>query len=438
MEVRMKRFMGIGVVLLLCGSLSVFASGQTEPDGGSGQAEPVEIEFMNWMESSELEGWAEALTAFESTYPSIDLVVNSVPGSAGYEDKLKIRVLTDDAPELFQAATSAYFKSLASEGLVFALDEQIENDEEFDIDQYPERLLTAFSVEDQIFGLPKDISVPGLIFNLDLFDAAGMEYPDESWTWQQLRTAAEELSRDDNGDGETDVFGFAAFKLNFVLVDPAFYTVTDGPGATNYHRGDRVTLNDPRNVEALEFFRGMFFDDKSAPSAASQLNPVDLFNTGRIAMLYGATHMFPALYSGDTDFGVTMLPSGEGGVRAATLMTSGFAVSENAGNVDAAWEAIKFMSYGEGNRLLSVSSGSVPATTQYLDAYLTDEMIDIGFESLLKMTDHVVAWNYGVNGSEFRRGYGSFLDAVFTQPSASVKDLADEATAELRTLFEPF
>jgi ABC-type glycerol-3-phosphate transport system substrate-binding protein len=155
-------------------------------------------------------------------------------------------------------------------------------------------------------------------------------------------------------------------------------------------------------------------------------------------MLYGATHMFPALYDGGIDFGVTMLPTGEGGARAATLMTSGFAISQNAGNTGAAWEAIKFMSYGEGNRLLSVSSGSVPATTRYLDGYLTDEMIDIGFESLLKMTDHVVAWNYGANGSELRRAYGSFLDAVFTQPSADVQELADEATAELQTLLEPF
>ena len=59
-----------------------------------------------------------------------------------------------------------------------------------------------YSPNGQSYGMPKDFDTIALYYNKDLFDAAGVEYPNADWTWDDLKTAAEKLTKN-------DVYGFA-------------------------------------------------------------------------------------------------------------------------------------------------------------------------------------------------------------------------------------
>ncbi len=37
-----------------------------------------------------------------------------------------------------------------------------------------------------MYGVPKDKDTVCLVYNKEMFDAAGVAYPDESWTWDDL------------------------------------------------------------------------------------------------------------------------------------------------------------------------------------------------------------------------------------------------------------
>ena len=37
-----------------------------------------------------------------------------------------------------------------------------------------------------LYAVPKDKDTVGLVYNKEMFDAAGVAYPDESWTWDDL------------------------------------------------------------------------------------------------------------------------------------------------------------------------------------------------------------------------------------------------------------
>jgi multiple sugar transport system substrate-binding protein len=427
-----KRTMMVFVVFLLCSTL-VFAAGEKEEK----KAEVMEVEFMNWMEQAELEGWETIFESFKEKFPNVEFNLNSIPGGTAYQDKLKVRVMTDDAPEVFQSSVKIYFKTLCKNGFVLPLDERGKNDPDFDFNDYSQKILNAFTVDDQIYALPKDNSVMGLIYNKEMFDENGMEYPNTNWRWDDLKAAAQKLSKDTNNDGNTDVFGFASFRMKQMWLDTLFLIGYGGPGACNYQKGDKLTIDHPENIEAFEYFREMFLEHRSAPDPSSQLNAVELFNAGKLGMMVGATHMLPGLFEGPTDFRVTMTPMNEEGDRAITLLTSGFAVSKNARQLDTAWEVIKYLSYGEGNKILSQSSGSVPATSKYYDVFLTDEMKAIGMETMLNMTEYQYARNYGKNEEEFMQEYQRLIDEVFTTKRPA-GELVDKALPGLKKKFEPF
>ena len=49
--------------------------------------------------------------------------------------------------------------------------------------------------------LPQNLSSLVVYYNRDLFDAAGVPYPEAGWTWAEFLDAAKALTRDIDGDG---------------------------------------------------------------------------------------------------------------------------------------------------------------------------------------------------------------------------------------------
>ena len=50
--------------------------------------------------------------------------------------------------------------------------------------------LEAYKTPEGYFGLPRDFQTIVLYYNKAMFDAAGVAYPTEDWTWDDLRTTA--------------------------------------------------------------------------------------------------------------------------------------------------------------------------------------------------------------------------------------------------------
>jgi multiple sugar transport system substrate-binding protein len=53
-----------------------------------------------------------------------------------------------------------------------------------------------------------------LLYNKDLFDKAGIPYPNNNWKWEDLRNAAKKLTKNNNGDGKTYQWGKALKQLS--------------------------------------------------------------------------------------------------------------------------------------------------------------------------------------------------------------------------------
>ena len=78
----------------------------------------------------------------------------------------------------------------------------------FDLTALADAGVAHFTTPEGQFGLPRDLNVVGLYYNKAMFDAAGIPYPDDTWTWDTLVEVGKQLTLDKDGDGQTDQWGF--------------------------------------------------------------------------------------------------------------------------------------------------------------------------------------------------------------------------------------
>lgn len=109
--------------------------------------------------------------------------------------------------------------------------------------------MDAYEYEGGQYGLPHDSSVFAYAYNKDLFDAAGLEYPnpDKPYTYEEFVEVCKALTKDTDGDGEVDQWG-CAFWPN-LMIQPWLYT-----NGTSFLTDDykAVNVEDPKFVEAMD------------------------------------------------------------------------------------------------------------------------------------------------------------------------------------------
>ncbi len=200
---------------------------------------------------------------------------------------------------------------------------------------YPS-LVAAATIDGDLYCLPKDVSVLGLFYNMDLFDDAGIPYPSENWTWAELGSAAKAVS-------DLPTVRFTPFGL--VLDDDVsrwlpFFLQAGG-------RLDPQMLDRTRTYEAvgeaLSFYDGLLTDAYAIQPEyfrSSWGGPV--FGNGRVGMAIEGNWLAPYLDAEypNTRYGVTPLPAGPAG-NGTVAFGSCYAVSVDSENPTAALAVIE-------------------------------------------------------------------------------------------------
>jgi multiple sugar transport system substrate-binding protein len=134
-----------------------------------------------------LEDLDTIIAAFETEHPEIDVVVEDAPFT-DYFTLLQAGIASGDAPDVFEL-NCENFVTYAANDTLLDMSGMVSEDAPF----YP-RALEAFSYEGKQLALPESFSDVLLFYNADLFDAAGLEYPTNEWTWADATAAAGQAS----------------------------------------------------------------------------------------------------------------------------------------------------------------------------------------------------------------------------------------------------
>lgn len=339
-------------------------------DGGTNGEISGEITFSTWGSLEEKKINEDIIAAFEAKYPGTKVHLEYIPDE--YTTKIETMFLGKNPPDVIYGHPR-YFTKWASQGLLMNLNDRFAaNPELLDDTKYNTALYDAFTYKGEQIATVNGSDTFLLYYNKDLFDAAGVEYPNDSWTWADLIDAAQKLTIFDE-NGKPKQFG--------ITVDgwyAAVQALTFAHGGRWYDdmvNPTKVLFNSPETVAALTTMQDLIFKHKAAPTAADSTVLGGGFDSGKIAM--DITGVWSIVYRSDnTDFkwDLANLPVNPGQERMTAALYAGYAIPKSTKNPELAWEFAKFMQSEEAQRLLA-SSGLI--TVIHRDIATSDEVLNI-------------------------------------------------------------
>ena len=240
-------------------------------------AEPVTVNYANFNSSGGNEATLEAMyEAFHEEYPDITVEIETI----GYDDyftTMQTRIAGGTAPDCFEMNIEN-FGAYASNGILAPI-------ENLETDAVNETALSAFTYDGVQYGVPENFSTVILVYNKDLFDQAGLEYPTSDWTREDVDAAAEAIRA--LGD---DIFGiYQPVTYN------EFYKVAAQYGGSLLNE-DRTefTINSEANVAALQSMADRVQKTNVQPTEEQMggMGDWDLFESGRLGMIPTGTWCF--------------------------------------------------------------------------------------------------------------------------------------------------
>jgi multiple sugar transport system substrate-binding protein len=156
------------------------------------------------------------------------------------------------------------------------------------------------------YGLPADFNSRFIYLNLNRLKEEGLAVPPETWTFDDLRSYAQKLTR--QSGGQTTQYGFQINVGRSFDADPYFFNF-GVPGPLAGSAMDKPTMGDPNFPKVVQLLQDMIQKDGSSPAPGQKVS-LD-FTKGTLAMFSG-NHGSALAYQKQqfTDFAVQFFPKG--------------------------------------------------------------------------------------------------------------------------------
>ncbi|MCU0612009.1 MAG: extracellular solute-binding protein [Candidatus Eisenbacteria bacterium] len=155
----------------------------------------------------------------DATHPSVQRVFDEYretqpdfslrfgPGKANLLlEKLLLMAKEGHLPDVIMFKT-AWTKDLAARGILKPLPMELAEAVRTNV---MDVLLPVVQGDEYVWAVPYDMDVRLIHYRRDLVDSTGLPPPRIGWTYEEFTALARALTRDTNGDGAPDIWGFAA------------------------------------------------------------------------------------------------------------------------------------------------------------------------------------------------------------------------------------
>ncbi|MDO8121687.1 extracellular solute-binding protein [Isoptericola sp. b490] len=155
--------------------LAACSGGSSSPGGDSsssgGGNEPVTLTF--WHNSTTGEGkayWDEVAKAYEDANPNVTIQIQAIQNE-DMDGKLQTALNAGDAPDIFMARGGGKLADIVAAGQVMDLSDKITDATKSAVG---EGVLSAFTIDGKLYGMPTAVLPGGIFYSKDLFDKAGI------------------------------------------------------------------------------------------------------------------------------------------------------------------------------------------------------------------------------------------------------------------------
>ena len=172
------------ITALLAITLLLSLSGCGASDG------KTHLTFQIW-DVGQRPGMQAICDAYTAQHPDVEIEVQ-VTSWSEYWTKLEAAAESNTMPDIFWMHTDQILY-YADFGILADVTDLYE-DPNFWTDHYSDVSISNVTASDgRMYGVPKDKDNVVLVYNKNLFDQAGLSYPDESWTWDDLERASQQI-----------------------------------------------------------------------------------------------------------------------------------------------------------------------------------------------------------------------------------------------------
>ena len=379
----MKKFLR----MVSLGLATVMAVGLTACGGGSKSSDGT-ITMQIW-DTAQRDGMQALADAYHEQNPDVTVEIQ-VTSWDEYWTKLEAAATSNTLPDVFWMHTN-YILQYADNGMLADLtDLYADESATYYTDHYSDVSISNASGSDgKIYGVPKDKDTVGLVYNKEMFDAANVAYPDETWTWDTLVEASQAIY---DATGKYGYMAYADDQLgywNFVYQNGGYILNEDKTAAG---------FDQPETIEAMKFYIGLqSYDWCPDQNYFAETAPGNAFFSEQGAMfLEGDWNIMSEMKNypemqGKWD--VAVLPSSPDGGRATISNGLCYATSANNQNNEVVLDFLRFLGSEEGQRIQGESGAAIPAYEGLEETWITafDQFdYDLNLEAFIEMFDYSV------------------------------------------------
>lgn len=383
----------IGGLLAGCGSNTAATSGA---DGGSedeAAGGKVDLSFYIWHDEETY--IRQVVDEYNASQDKINVNLTVIP-SEDYDDKLKVLLAGNSDVDLVDIRGMAQVTTYASSDALLDITDKIP-ESGLDTSKYGE-MWDGSSINGKFYALPTRSTCWALYYNTDIFDQAGIPYP-EQLTWEEYGDIAKEIK------DKTGIYGgyWVPWIYQFAATQAGQYVNSDDLSKVSY---------------SLELLDRFYNKDQSHMSyseiVATNPDYISEFESGRAAMLPNGEWCVQMLLehaaAGECDINwqVAPMPVSDGVEPGSTWGQFQFAaITANSTHPDEAFDFLKYLCGEEGSVIYSKNG--------MIHAYAGDSAADAYMEAAGRDSVSVFFDAKKVLEQPNEEGYGEINDSFNEQ-----------------------
>ena len=349
--------------------------------GGSADGK-THLSFQIW-DVFQRDGMQAMCDAYTAQHPDVVIDVQ-VTSWSEYWTKLEAAAESNTMPDIYWMHTDQILYYADFGILADLTDLYADEDPNYYANHFSDvSIANASGSDGRIYGVPKDKDNVVLVYNKEMFDAAGVAYPDDTWTWDDMMDASQKVY------DATGKYGYLAYNdeqlgyWNFVYQNGGY--ILD---ENNVYAG----YTNPATADAIKFYVGIqqnewcpdqtYFTETS-PGTASFSEVGCMFLEGSWNLL-AEMQNYPEMVGKWDIAPLPKCPNPASGDGRGTISNGlCYSTAAKGKQLEQVKDVLRFFGSEEGQRIQGESGAAIPAYLGLEETWSTayesfDYMLDVG------------------------------------------------------------
>ncbi|MCM3291975.1 sugar ABC transporter substrate-binding protein [Paenibacillus sp. MER 180] len=397
-------------------------SGEQGSSSGEDKGKQTVLRFATWDTGEKLKVQENIAKAFEKSHTGVKVQIE--PYADGFDQKLAASFGASNPPDvMLMWDFPTYHSNLEP------LDAFTEKDASLKLDDIYDGLFNYVKVDGKTYGMPAGFTTRAMYYNKKVFDAMGVPYPKDGWTWDDFKDIATKLT-----DKSKKQYGFGVRAENDPYDLQGFIWSNGGSFISEDGKTIEGIMNGPDTVAAVQMFGNMVKDGYGVlVGGKTQLGGNDIFKAGKIGMWESGVWPLDGFKEAKVDFGTVEMPAFPGKPVKGVISVSAVSIAKQSKQKDLAWEFVKFFISEEAVKMKSDADLPIRKSVVQEMKLDTSELY-APFYRMLERSDNTPAFLLNSNWNQMNRHLSTAVDSVMLGEDA--QKALDTAVKEAKKFIE--